>query len=301
MAKRLHPVTPAQRLRILKRDNYTCQYCFEGATEVDHVVPHSYDADSSDLNLVASCMECNRLASNMHFPNFIQKYMYIKQRRHERGDWRRNPTWHDRVVRTMMDTQGEAPEPVKVVKLPKIKVIKPPIARVIKPLKEKIVKPPVPRPFMNGETMEISERYRLPVTDALKNHISNLRNGQTWRALRDELPGWKWSHALLADIAAGKVFSTSLAVYEVLGIMPPRLIIASPGSIIVGSGQGLLSPDQPVVYIAMPPDEWKRHSIHCAVCGAPCPRWSSTQKYCEKHSWQTNEGKKYHRGCKAAI
>jgi len=143
--------------------------------------------------------------------------------------------------------------------------------------------------------VENPERYRVPVTDALRGHISNLRNGQTWRALRDELTGWEWSHALLADIASGKVASTSLAVYQALGVMPPSVIVAGPGSIIVGSGQGLLSTDQPVVFIIIPPEEWKRHSMECEVCHASCPRWSSTQKYCEKHSWQTTEGRQYHR------
>lgn len=149
--------------------------------------------------------------------------------------------------------------------------------------------------------MEISERYRIPVTDALRSHIANLKNGNgalTWRALRDGLPGWKWSHALLADIAAGRVFSTSLAVYEVLGIMPPLLIIAGPGSIVIGSGQGLLSPDQPVVYIAIPPDEWQRHSMECEVCHLTTPRWSSTQKFCPAHSWQTLEGRRYQLECR---
>lgn len=144
--------------------------------------------------------------------------------------------------------------------------------------------------------MEISERYRVPVTDTLRSHIANLRNGQTWRALRDDIgPRWKWSHALLADIASGKVASTSLAVYEALGIMSPMVIIAGPGSIIVGSGQGLLSPDQAVVYVAMPPEEWQRHSIKCVECGAACARWSASQKYCDKHSWSTSEGRKYWR------
>ena len=131
--------------------------------------------------------------------------------------------------------------------------------------------------------MENDTKYRVPVTDALKGHIVNLRNGNgatTWRALRDELPGWKWSHALLADIASGKVGSTSLAVYEALGIMPPRLIIAGPGSIIVGSGQGLLGENQPVVFIIIPPDEWERHSMTCAACGSTTTRWNPAQKYC---------------------
>jgi len=144
------------------------------------------------------------------------------------------------------------------------------MARVIKPLKENVVLPSAPR----------HSDYRVPVTDALRGHIVNLRNGQTWRALRDELPGWKWSHSLLADIVSGKVASTSLAVYEALGVMPPFLIIAAPGSIIVGTGQGLLCPDQPVVYIAIPPDEWQRHSMLCAACGSITTRWHPAQRYC---------------------
>lgn len=149
--------------------------------------------------------------------------------------------------------------------------------------------------------MENLERYRVPVTDALRGHISNLRNGQTWRALRDELTGWKWSHSLLADIASGKVISTSLAVYEALGVISPFTIIAGPGSIIVGSGQGLLSENQAVVFIVIPPEEWKRHSIECAVCGETCPRWSSTQRYCDKHSWATSKGRQYQRKAKAVA
>lgn len=145
--------------------------------------------------------------------------------------------------------------------------------------------------------MENLERYRVPVTEALRGHISNLRNGNgelTWRALRDELPGWKWSHSLLADIASGKVASTSLAVYEALGIIHPLFVIAGAGSTIFGD-VGLLDVNQISVILVIPPEEWKRHSIECAVCHEPCPRWSSTQRYCEKHSWTTPEGRRYWR------
>lgn len=41
---RLRPIGEAQRRRILKRDNYTCVYCFELATECDHIIPYSYIA-----------------------------------------------------------------------------------------------------------------------------------------------------------------------------------------------------------------------------------------------------------------
>lgn len=148
--------------------------------------------------------------------------------------------------------------------------------------------------------MEISERYRIPVTDTLRNHIANLRNqngNATWRALRDNIPGWKWSHGLLADIASGRVFSTSLAVYKVLGIIPPLFVFAGPGSSIFGR-VGLLSMDQVTVFLVMPPEEWQRHSMKCSVCGASCPRWSASQKYCELHSWATSEGRRYWRGCR---
>lgn len=117
--RRLHPVGDAQRLRILKRDNYTCQYCFEGATEIDHIIPYSYIPDNRDLNLVASCGECNRIAHNMVFDSFLEKYMFIKRRRQQRGNRRHSPV--------IVPTIDEATTPkVKAVKPKKTKVAKPP-------------------------------------------------------------------------------------------------------------------------------------------------------------------------------
>ena len=146
---------------------------------------------------------------------------------------------------------------------------------------------------------DLATQIRVPVTPELRERIWDLKkqNGDlTWRALQETISGWIWSYATLSDLAHGRQGLTNVAIYQALNIMPPAFtIVAGSGSIIVGSGQGLLSENQAVVFIIIPPDEWKRHSIHCAVCGAPCPRWSSTQKYCEKHSWQTKEGKKYHR------
>jgi alpha-D-ribose 1-methylphosphonate 5-phosphate C-P lyase len=48
-----------QRLRVLKRDNYTCAYCGLDANQVDHVISRK-DGGTHDLdNLVACCALCN--------------------------------------------------------------------------------------------------------------------------------------------------------------------------------------------------------------------------------------------------
>lgn len=114
-------------------------------------------------------------------------------------------------------------------------------------------------------------QIRISVTAELRNHIRYLKNGSSWRALKDEIPGWRWSYAMLADLANGRQKLTNLAVYEVLGLSLPTTVLI------------------------MLPEEWKRHSMKCSVCGASCPRWSASQKYCPAHSWQTPEGRRWQR------
>ena len=137
---------------------------------------------------------------------------------------------------------------------------------------------------------------RVPVIPELRNHIENLKNqngGISWRTLQGKIPGWRWSFGMLADLVNGRQESTNPAVYEILGLNPPTIIIQVPeGSSIFGQ-VGLLDLNQVSVILVMPPDEWQRHSIKCAECGVLCPRWSSTQKYCSRHSWQTKEGRRY--------
>jgi hypothetical protein len=48
-----------QRVRVLKRDGYICQYCGLEATQVDHVIPRKVGGDHSLDNLVACCAPCN--------------------------------------------------------------------------------------------------------------------------------------------------------------------------------------------------------------------------------------------------
>lgn len=135
--QRLRPIGNTQRRRILKRDNHTCQYCFELATECDHITPYSYIPDNTDANLVASCRLCNSIAGSMVFDSFILKYQYIKREREKRAP-SDNPEWYEKAVRAVMDAQEEAPEPVKVVKPKKVKYIRPPKTEVVKPPRERV-------------------------------------------------------------------------------------------------------------------------------------------------------------------
>jgi 5-methylcytosine-specific restriction endonuclease McrA len=48
-----------QRIRVLKRDGYTCQYCGGEATQVDHVIPRAVGGGHDLDNLVACCAPCN--------------------------------------------------------------------------------------------------------------------------------------------------------------------------------------------------------------------------------------------------
>jgi 5-methylcytosine-specific restriction endonuclease McrA len=47
------------RERILRRDQFICQYCGQEANTVDHVIPRRLGGLDSDDNLVASCRRCN--------------------------------------------------------------------------------------------------------------------------------------------------------------------------------------------------------------------------------------------------
>lgn len=57
-------VTPKIRFEVLKRDNFTCQYCGahgEGVVlEVDHIIPISKGGTSDMGNLSTACFDCNR-------------------------------------------------------------------------------------------------------------------------------------------------------------------------------------------------------------------------------------------------
>lgn len=71
------------------------------------------------------------------------------------------------------------------------------------------------------------------------------------------------------------------------------LIIEAAPDISLFGEVGLLNTD--AVVFVMARVNWERHLIPCQVCQAMTPRWSSSQKYCDQHSWATKEGRRWHR------
>lgn len=63
MAER-KPISKKLRFEVFKRDSFTCQYCGRHAPDVilecDHIKPVADGGKNTLLNLVTSCMECNR-------------------------------------------------------------------------------------------------------------------------------------------------------------------------------------------------------------------------------------------------
>lgn len=56
-------LSPKERFKILKRDNFTCRYCGRTAPavklHVDHVKPVSEGGTNARSNLIAACADCN--------------------------------------------------------------------------------------------------------------------------------------------------------------------------------------------------------------------------------------------------
>jgi 5-methylcytosine-specific restriction endonuclease McrA len=55
------PNLPLTKRNILRRDNYTCQYCGtrEGPMTTDHVIPKRLGGEDTWENLVCACTSCN--------------------------------------------------------------------------------------------------------------------------------------------------------------------------------------------------------------------------------------------------
>lgn len=62
MIKRPRPRVSLSKREILRRDNFTCQYCGRKTAllTLDHIVPRRSGGGHSWLNLVAACPPCNR-------------------------------------------------------------------------------------------------------------------------------------------------------------------------------------------------------------------------------------------------
>jgi len=67
------------RFEILKRDNFTCQYCGRNVKEdgiklhLDHIFPKSKGGKDEEHNLITSCIECNSGKSDILLENKIKE------------------------------------------------------------------------------------------------------------------------------------------------------------------------------------------------------------------------------------
>jgi 5-methylcytosine-specific restriction endonuclease McrA len=61
MIHRPHPQVKLTKREVLRRDNYTCQYCGQHVPflTVDHVIPRHQGGEHVWTNLVAACPHCN--------------------------------------------------------------------------------------------------------------------------------------------------------------------------------------------------------------------------------------------------
>lgn len=62
MVRRPHPKVALSKREILRRDNFTCQYCGRKThlLTLDHIIPRHRGGPYTWWNLVAACMPCNR-------------------------------------------------------------------------------------------------------------------------------------------------------------------------------------------------------------------------------------------------
>ena len=91
------PVTLQEGLKILERDDYSCQYCgldgrasFENALamRVDFVVPRARKGKKEPSNLVACCTPCNTIKGTRVYGNFEEAKAFVLTKREElRKNW----------------------------------------------------------------------------------------------------------------------------------------------------------------------------------------------------------------------
>jgi hypothetical protein len=72
-----HILRPGLKARIFHRDDFTCQYCGDEASEIDHIIPAAFGGDRHPTNLVAACRFCNATASDKVFNSFEEKQAYL--------------------------------------------------------------------------------------------------------------------------------------------------------------------------------------------------------------------------------
>jgi 5-methylcytosine-specific restriction endonuclease McrA len=86
------PVSQAEGLKILERDQFCCRYCgldgrasFENAIvmSVDFVMPRARKGKKDPANLVACCRPCNMIKGTRVYKSFEDAKKYVLARREE--------------------------------------------------------------------------------------------------------------------------------------------------------------------------------------------------------------------------
>jgi 5-methylcytosine-specific restriction endonuclease McrA len=102
------PVTVAEGVRILERDQYRCQYCgldgtasFDNALamSVDFVVPRARKGKKDPRNLVACCRACNMIKGRRVYANLEEAKAYVLARREEL-----RKAWESKTARPLSKT-----------------------------------------------------------------------------------------------------------------------------------------------------------------------------------------------------
>jgi 5-methylcytosine-specific restriction endonuclease McrA len=64
-----------QRVRklVLERDYFTCHYCGQEASTVDHLIPISKGGTDEATNMVAACIKCNSGKRDRMTPTFFER------------------------------------------------------------------------------------------------------------------------------------------------------------------------------------------------------------------------------------
>jgi 5-methylcytosine-specific restriction endonuclease McrA len=101
MIKRPRPQVKLTKREILRRDDYTCQYCGNRSNHltIDHIVPRHMGGEYSWENLITACASCNhrkggrtleqaqmRLMADPSEPPESAKYIFARHLRQNR-DW----------------------------------------------------------------------------------------------------------------------------------------------------------------------------------------------------------------------
>lgn len=82
-------ILPSTRMRIVRRDNYTCQECakhlLDDEVEFDHIIPLSRGGSSDEHNLRLTCFDCNRDKSDSFSPLSIADRVRASKGRRVKG------------------------------------------------------------------------------------------------------------------------------------------------------------------------------------------------------------------------